>query len=210
MNGKIRNVLQWSAFVICLGAVLTALPLAVSADGGAPEDEDSFTIYAYTQGETAFKVEKSYGENPVYVKKHKNQKADFAYTLTLMVEDPGAERTAAVYTKTAAVPAGKDSAVIDVSRYIQELQRQMKMSGSVSIALETPEGANYGAGGSTALSVYNSAYQQDIAADADGYAKFAEDYQQFIMSHPGMGVTEINRAFLKQYPQYRKQMPQVE
>lgn len=195
--------------IVLVGAMVFSCGPA-AADGGAPGDEDNFMLVASVHGDAAFVVEKSYGDSPEYRSKHKAQQADFAYTVRLNVEDPGAERTVAVYTESAVVPAGEDAVVIDVSRYVMALRQEMKMSGSVQFSLETPPGSNYGAGGSSGMTVYSADYQQGIVDDVDGYAKFAEDYQQFIMDHPGWDVADINRAFIKKYPQYRKQLPQVD
>lgn len=179
------------------------------ADGG--NEPEGYSINVSHNSDTSFTVEKSYPESAVLKKKYRSQKAAFSYRIDLIVEDAGDDTIVGTYTFTSAIPAGKDSIVIDVKKYVTELKKKIKMRGRVAITLETPAGVrDYVAiGVSDAISIYNSAYQQQFIDNSDLAAQWSEDYNNFIMENQGKDINTINREFLKKYPQYKEFMPYV-
>ncbi|HOJ27559.1 MAG TPA: hypothetical protein PL059_00640 [Spirochaetota bacterium] len=179
------------------------------ADGG--NEPEGYSINVSHNSDTSFTVEKSYPESAVLKKKYRSQKAAFSYRIDLIVEDAGDDTIIGTHTFTSAIPAGKDSIVIDVKKYVTELKKKIKMRGRVAITLETPSGVrDYVAiGVSDAISVYNSGYQQQFIDNSDLAAQWSEDYNNFIMENQGKDINTINREFLKKYPQYKEFMPYV-
>ncbi|MFW5861353.1 MAG: hypothetical protein ACOCWZ_03805 [Spirochaetota bacterium] len=200
---------------IVVYCVMIILMTAASVFADVSGIDDCGSIGVAVKSDTAFVVEKAYGDSASFTaadKKFKNQKVPFSYTIKLiMVEMGEKEEVIATYTGKAVIPAGSDSVIINAANYVNELKSKIKVQGWVNITLETPPGANYMATGvSDSITVYNSGYQQKMVDDPDAYSKFAGDYQQFIMQNPGKNQEQLNREFIQKYPQYKSYMPQLE
>jgi hypothetical protein len=143
------------------------------------------------------------------------QKAEFDYVITLSALNSSyvESDTIATYRLSGVIPAGQRSVTINVDKYASELKPKLISTGTIDFQIYTAAGVDYyTAGGGNSLSVANDDYRQKMTDTAtnnpDLLNSFATDYQNFMLAHHDLPPEQINREFIRKYPQYKDMLPQ--